>query len=172
MGQAQGRMFYVILQFLSPQKKHRMQLGQPLPDWELSPIFAEPVPPVEYFRGKPLLILFFYLGCPGCKGRAIPFANLLVYEDKGLSVVGIHSRFEGKEYSKADLIDAKAEYHIRFPYFQDQNQRSTFDKYEAGGTPHWILADQNGHIAYSIFGSAPDNALLKLELKIEELLRN
>ena len=149
-----------------------LELGQLLPSWELEPIFDETVPDINSFAGKPLLILFFNLGCPGCKGRAIPFANLLVHEGKEVSVIGIHSRLEGKDYSKNDLKAAKDEFYIRFPYFMDRNDKNTFLKYEGGGTPHWILIDKNGHLAYSIFGSSPNNALLKLELKIQELLEN
>ncbi|MCB0664894.1 MAG: TlpA family protein disulfide reductase [Saprospiraceae bacterium] len=148
-----------------------MQTGDIVTSWELDSIFDEAVPEIEFFRGRPLLILFFNLGCPGCKGRALPFANLLVFEGKDLSVVGIHSRFEGKRHLLSELKEAKKEFHIRFPYFQDRNDKNTFEKYQAGGTPHWILIDKNGNLAYSIFGSSPNNALLKLELKISELLQ-
>lgn len=52
------------------------------------------------FLGKPLIILFFNLGCPGCKGRAIPFANWIniEYKDK-INVVGIHTNFEGVDFT-------------------------------------------------------------------------
>ena len=55
-----------------------MEIGKPLPSWYLAPIFGESIPKPDDFKGKPLLILFFYLGCPGCVGRAIPFANRVV----------------------------------------------------------------------------------------------
>jgi len=50
--------------------------------------------------------LFFYLGCPGCVGRAIPFANKMAYEhgDK-MNVLGIHSNFEGPEYTNDEIIE-------------------------------------------------------------------
>jgi hypothetical protein len=44
--------------------------------------------------------------------------------------------------------------------------------YNAGGTPHWILVDKEGNLEYSIFGSDPNNALLRLDFKINELLSN
>ena len=46
-------------------------LGKILPAWEIEPIFGQSVPDLNDFHGKPLLILFFSLGCPGCLGRAI-----------------------------------------------------------------------------------------------------
>ena len=146
------------------------EIGKPLPEWSLESIYGEEVPKIADFKGKPLLILFFYLGCTGCKGRAIPFANRVVYEDKGVQVLGIHTRFEGKPYTITQLKAAKEEYVIRFPYFQDKEHAQTFWKYKAPGTPHWVLVDKNGIVTYALFGSEPNNALLRLDLKIAEML--
>ena len=148
-------------------------LGKELPQWELETIFGENVPNVENYRGKPLLILFFSLGCPGCKGRALPFANKIVVENGvNMNVLGIHTRFEGPEFSTEDFKKAKEEYYIRFPFYKDFGNTNTYDKYFAGGTPHWILIDKEGLLEYSIFGSDPNNALLRLDFKIQELLTN
>ena len=136
----------------------------------LETIFGDKTPTLGNFKGKPLLVLFFYLGCPGCKGRAIPFANKLVYENTPVNVIGIHSRFEGKEYSNEELQAAKDEFYIRFPYYGDKNSNDTFKVFEAGGTPHWLLLNKEGEIVQSIFGSDPNNALLRIDLKIKELL--
>ncbi|MEL4307007.1 peroxiredoxin family protein [Joostella sp. CR20] len=149
-----------------------MNIGEKLQDWTLLPISEnQEVPNVNDFQEKPLLILFFYMGCPGCKGRAIPFANRIVYEDVGVAVVGIHTRFEGRVYSDDELEKAKEEFHIRFPVYRDQPEATTFKAYQAGGTPHWILIDVNGVVLQSIFGSDPNNALLRLDLKIKELTK-
>lgn len=136
----------------------------------LDTIFGEQPPTLNTLKGKPTLILFFYLGCPGCKGRAIPFANKLAYENTPINIIGIHSRFEGKIYSTKELQAAKDEFYIRFPFYIDQNDNTTFKAFEAGGTPHWILLDENGTNIQSIFGSAPNKALLRLDLSIKELL--
>jgi len=137
---------------------------------DLTPIFEEEIPSLETFKGKPLLVLFFYLGCPGCKGRAIPVANKLVYEEVPIHVIGVHTRFEGKEYSKIELQQAKQEFYIRFPYYNDKNDNNTFKSFEAGGTAHWVLFDKAGKVVQSIFGSDPNNALLRIDLKIKELV--
>lgn len=148
-----------------------MELNKNIPDWELLPIFDDAVPALEDFKGKPLLILFFNLGCPGCKGRALPYANRVVVENGStINVVGIHTRFEGPEYTLEDFQKAKDYYFIRWPYYKDDGQANTFHKYEAGGTPHWILLNAEGELEYSIFGSDPNNALLRLDLRINELL--
>ena len=148
-----------------------MELNKNIPNWELLPIFNEPVPTLDEYKGKPLLILFFNLGCPGCKGRALPYANRVVVENgNNVNVVGIHTRFEGPEYTFEDFQKAKEDYFIRWPFYKDDGQANTFHRYEAGGTPHWILLNAEGELEYSIFGSDPNNALLRLDLRINELI--
>ena len=149
-----------------------IKLEEPLPGWSLEPIFDEAIPKVEDYIGKPLLILIFSLGCPGCVGRAVPFANRVVYEHgEAINVLGIHTNFEGVDFAKEKFQKAKEELYIRFPFYKDRNYNTTFLNYGAGGTPHWILTDKNGNVVYSIFGSAPNNALLRLDLKMKELLQ-
>jgi thiol-disulfide isomerase/thioredoxin len=151
-----------------------LNIGEAIPHWDIETINNEiSVPSVEDYVGKPLIVLFFSLHCPGCLGRAIPFANRIVFENGELiNVVGIHTHFEGPETSNEHLIQAKEEFHIRFPYFRDTGFASTFHAYQAGGTPHWIVVDKNGVVVDSIFGSDPNRALLKLDYLINELKQN
>ena len=148
-----------------------LEIGAPLPPWSLETILGDDLPELSAYLGKPLVLLFFSLGCPGCLGRAIPYGNRLVYEkgDK-LNVLGIHTNFEGIDFDRDKFAKAKEKYHIRFPFYKDENYDTTFLDYGAGGTPHWILLDQEGLVQYSIFGSDPNNALLRLDYKIAELL--
>jgi len=148
----------------------QVTLDEPLPAWSLDPIAGEDVPVPRDFLGRPLLILFFSLGCPGCLGRAIPYANRMVYENgERLHVLGIHTNFEGVDFQPAQFAQAKADFYIRFPFYKDKNYDTTFLNYGAGGTPHWILVDADGKVRYSIFGSDPNNALLRLDLKMAEI---
>ena len=138
---------------------------------ETSFALVEILPKIDNFLGKPLLILFFSLGCPGCMGRAVPYANRVVYENGAkINVVGIHTNFEGIEVSLEKFKSAKEEHYFRFPFYKDYNYDTTFLNYGAGGTPHWVLADEKGIAVYSIFGSDPNNALLRLDYLINELI--
>ena len=65
--------------------------------------------------------------------------------------------------------EAKEEFYIRFPFYKDFNYDTTFLNYGAGGTPHWILVNAAGLVEYSIFGSDPNNALLRLEYMMHEI---
>lgn len=145
------------------------QSPNPLPEWSLEPIHDQPIPRLADFKGNPLLILFFDMDCPGCKGRAIPFANRLIVEDRGVQLIGIHSRFKGQDIDWEELMEAKEKYYFRFPFYQDAKLASTFFRYRALGTPHWFLLDGKGNTVLSLFGSDPNNGLLKLDLAIEEL---
>ena len=114
--------------------------------------------------------MIFSLGCPGCLGRAIPYANRIVFEkEKEINVIGIHTNFEGVDFEDERFETAKKELYIRFPFYKDFNYDTTFLNYGAGGTPHWILTDKHAIVRYSIFGSDPNNALLRLDLKMREL---
>ena len=147
----------------------KFEIGQPLPAWSLEPVTGESVPDIESFRDKPLVILFFYLGCPGCKGRAIPYANRLVYEHNDLlNVVGIHTNFEGPDYSDEQIKAAMDEFYIRFPVFRDAGLATTYHDYQAGGTPHWVLVDPDGTVIDSIFGSDPNRALLRIHYHMQQ----
>jgi len=131
-------------------------LNNQIQPWHLESIGQKDLPHYDSFKGKPLLILFFYLGCPGCVGRAIP--------------LGIHSNFEGLEYTNDEIIENLKSLHVRFPVFRDAGMATTFHDYQAGGTPHWVLVDKNGKVVRSIFGSDPNRALLWLDYAIIEEL--
>ena len=148
----------------------QVELGKPLPEWSLESIFEYEVPAVKDFHGKPLLILIFSLGCPGCLGRAIPYANRIVYENaEQINVIGIHTNFEGLDIDNEKFYAAKEEFYLKFPFYKDFNYDTTFLNYGAGGTPHWILVNEEREVVYSIFGSDPNNALLRLDLKMNEM---
>ena len=146
-------------------------LNKRIPPWDIERLGKDEVPDYEKLKGKPLLILFFYLGCPGCTGRAIPFANKMAYEytDK-INIIGIHNNFEGPEYNDDDIVEKLKSLYVRFPVFKDSGLASTFYKYQAAGTPHWILVNREGNVIRTIFGSDPNRALLRLDYALTEEL--
>ena len=93
-------------------RNNRLQLsqvtvGQKLPNWSLEPLLGMAPPDLSKQQGKAMLVLFFSLGCPGCLGRAIPYANRMVFENKDwLDVIGIHSNFNGMDFSEKKFQDA------------------------------------------------------------------
>ena len=144
--------------------------GHLLPEWSLLPIFNEPVPALADFAGRPLLILFFYNDCPACKGRAFPYANQIVLKYPEIQVIGIHTRFAGPEFDNEVLRSLKDEFHLRFPYYRDEEPAKTAWRYDAGGTPHWILVNAAGKVVKSLFGSDPNRGLYWMDLALEEMM--
>lgn len=144
--------------------------GSILPEWSLLPIFDEPVPSLSDFAGRPVLILFFNNDCPACKGRGFPHANQVVLKYPEIQVIGIHTRFAGPEFDDETLKGLKEEFHLRFPYFRDEEPAKTGWRYDAGGTPHWILTNAEGKVVKSLFGSDPNRGLYWLDLTLEEMM--
>lgn len=138
-----------------------------MPPWKLQAGRKHPVPELEDFIGSPILILFYSIGCPGCKARALPFARQANQDFPDLQVIGIHTRFEGPEYSRAQVEGISQVYNLTFPVFLDQGHE-TYDLFGAEGTPHWILANERGELVKSLFGSMP-NTLQRLDFSLQEL---
>ncbi len=131
---------------------------------------GETVDLMEIYRGKPLLILFFNVQCLGCVGRAIPMAYNYLQEFKNLNVVAIHTTFGKEAATKEDIINIFTSKELPFPIYFDI-EKSNYEKFECGGTPHWILMDKNGNVSKSIFGSQ-HGSLNRLIYALEELIRN
>jgi len=139
-----------------------------LPEWLAFDLDGKPAPPLDAFLGRPLLILVYSIGCPGCKARALPFARDLAAWQPRFQVIGLHTRLEGPESSPAQVAEVSSVYRLPFTVYQDIDHVS-YDALRAEGTPHWILADAEGQVVRSIFGSMP-NALQRLDLAVRELL--
>ena len=154
----------------TPPTPHAFEIGRMLPDWYLESIDGsdvQDVPGVGAFAGKPLLVLFFSLRCPGCTARAIPFANRVVVErGDAVQVVGILT--DGSEMTGAEVERETAARHVRFPVYRDAGLAATAHAYRTAGTPHWVLVSPSGVVVDSIFGSEPDRALLRLDYHLME----
>jgi thiol-disulfide isomerase/thioredoxin len=142
--------------------------GDALPAWHLLTLDGQPAPPLADFRGHPLLVLFWGLGCPACKGRALPFTRELRRHYPALSIVGVHTHLEGPKYSPAQIEEMVQLHKLDYPMYQDADHPRTYHLYRAEGTPHWILADAEGRLLRSVFGSMPGQ-LQRLDYLLREM---
>ncbi len=140
------------------------------PIWTIESINDSKMPKLTDFSGEPVLMLFFNIGCPACLGRAVPYALKLKKQFPNLKLLGIHTRFEGREYPSEQIQLNLDRLKVDFPVVLDQGHQ-TWSAYEAGGTPHWVLINEKGEIEKSIFGSMP-NALQRLDYSLIELFEN
>ena len=119
-------------------------------------------------RGRPVLLLFFNLGCDGCMFRALPVAREIAKQYPEVQLLGIHSNFGAFSRSDDEIVQELQQHSIPFDVAID-NEHRTYDEFQAEGTPHWIYIDAEGIVRRSIFGSQP-NALQRLEyLLIEQI---
>lgn len=143
--------------------------GKKLPEWEIKSLDHKPAPTLESFFGRPVLLLFFNLGCIGCRGRAIPYADRFKELYPHLQVIGIHSNFSGIDYLPGQVSSFLYKQGVSFPVFLDQGKK-TYEKYQAEGTPHWLLISSEGVLLKSIFGSM-GNAIHRLDYGLIELFQ-
>ncbi len=137
------------------------------PEWQVSSLDGQNRPSLASYRGKHTLLLFFNLGCHGCMSRGLPLADDIARAYPDLNVAGIHTNFAGMPYTREQVKEAIDKYDISFEIVMD-DEHSSYDIFQAGGTPHWILLDAEGNISKSIFGSQP-NAQQRLTYGMIEL---
>lgn len=128
----------------------------PAPAWQLrDPASGTPAPDLRQFEGKPLLLLFFHYTCLGCMGRALPLARYYARHYPELQLISIHPDLGRQPLSDPELLALAQEQQLAFPVYADPGAE-TYARYEAGGTPHWVLIGPEGQILNSIFGSMDD----------------
>jgi TonB family protein len=106
---------------------------------------------LQSFRGKVVLLNFWYSRCPPCVA-ALPEVEELSkdFKDKGLVALGVDGEnaqvarefVKNKGYSFATLIDEGKE---------------VSRKYEVSGTPHFFIIDRKGRIKWRKSGYSPDD---------------
>jgi peroxiredoxin len=145
-----------------------MSLGQPAPSLKIAYPLNGTNPGLRAFRGRPVLLLFFNIGCAGCTGRALPFSLELAERYPELQIIGLHTSFEAGSQHPASRVQAVIDY-FKLPYlvFQDDGAE-TFHAYQAEGTPHWVLIDAEGVVQRSVFGSMA-GSIQRLEYAMQEL---
>lgn len=142
--------------------------GISAPEWMVEDVIGLGEGSLAAYKGKPLLILFWSIGCAGCTGRAIPYTLELQERYPDLQIVAFHSEFEhAKKHTPADVRAVADYFRLPYPVLIDESL-TTFDAYEAMGTPHWVLVEADGTIRRSIFGSLP-GSIQRLDYALMEL---
>lgn len=138
------------------------------PQWTVSTLTPGAGATIDAYAGKPLLMLFWNIGCAGCTGRAVPAAKRFAKQYPDLQVVGVHTTFEGPFGRDPEDVKKVVDYlNIEYPIVLDEGH-VTFDAYEAGGTPHWVIIDADGDVRKSFFGSMA-GSMQRLEYSLAEL---
>jgi cytochrome c biogenesis protein CcdA/thiol-disulfide isomerase/thioredoxin len=118
-------------------------------------------------RGKVVLIDFWTYTCINCL-RTLPSVRAWDerYRDRGLVIVGVHTPEFGFEKDTANVRDAIAHNHLRYPVAQD-NDYSTWNVWGNQYWPAKYLIDRSGQVRYTHFG---EGAYRTTEYAIRSLL--
>jgi cytochrome c biogenesis protein CcdA/thiol-disulfide isomerase/thioredoxin len=122
---------------------------------------------IRELRGKVVLIDFWTYTCINCL-RTLPYVRAWDerYRDRGLAVVGVHTPEFGFEKDTANVRDAIARNHLRYPVAQDND----YGTWNAWGNQFWpakYLVDTSGQVRYTHFGEGDYD---KTEVAIRALL--
>lgn len=107
----------------------------------------------EALRGKVVLLDFFQIVCPGCRAVHPHIVDLWKrYRERGLEVIGVAVAFELLEQQTPEKIRRYVkENDFPYPVAIDRGLRTTFDRYEARGTPFVALIDRGGRVRHLDF---------------------
>jgi len=168
------------LQEINQQPAFNNQIGKPMRNGgalSQGPKAPEIISNGQWFNSPPLqisnlsnqviLLDFWTYSCINCQ-RTLPYLKAWneKYQDKGLTIIGVHSpEFEFEKQAK-NVQQAINDFNLTYPIVQD-NDFATWKAYSNRYWPAKYLIDRNGYIRYTHFGEGEYN---ETEQAIQELL--
>ena len=140
-----------------------LDLGTPLPSFELPDVDGVPVSSGQFSDAPALLVVFICPHCPVVKHIRNAFARFaLEYQTRGLAVVAINSNdsVAFPDDSPEGMSDEISRAGYTFPYLIDESQEVA-KKFRAACTPDFFLFDRNRRLTYrgQFDDSRPGNAI-------------
>ncbi len=122
---------------------------------------------LKSLRGRVVLVDFWTFGCYNCR-NTLPFLTRSYerYNDKGLTIVGVHSPEFDAEKKIENVRSEVASLGIRYPVVTD-NDYETWRAYKVEAWPTVFLLDKSGHIRWVHVG---EGAYDEAERTIQKLL--
>jgi len=122
---------------------------------------------LDELRGRVVLIEFWTFGCYSCR-NTLPFVKFWDdrYQDKGLTVIGVHSPEFDEEREVESLRREVASLGISYPVVTD-NDYQTWNAYHVEAWPTTFLLDKQGRIRWMHVGEGDYN---EAERQIQKLL--
>lgn len=129
-------------------------------------INSEPLK-LKDLRGRVVLVEFWTFGCINCR-NTLPFIKSWHdhYQDKGLTVVGVHSPEFDEERDVEKVRSEVASLGIRYPVVTD-NDYQTWNAYNVEAWPTAFLLDKQGRIRWKHVG---EGDYAEAERMIQQLL--
>lgn len=129
-------------------------------------INSEPLK-LKDLRGRVVLIEFWTFGCINCR-NTLPFIKSWHdrYQDKGLTIVGVHSPEFDEERDVEKVRSEVASLGIHYPVVTD-NDYQTWNAYNVEAWPTMFLLDKQGRIRWKHVG---EGSYDEAERMIQQLL--
>jgi len=109
--------------------------------------------------GKFKVIYCFQSWCPGCHSRGLPSLQIMtkaLKDNDKIVFMAVQTVFEGKHANTYErMIEVKEQYDLDIPFGHDEGDASTrnissvMHDYRTGGTPWFILIDQNNNVVFN-----------------------
>lgn len=133
--------------------------GQEAPAWDIPTWIDADGNPTELklkdFEGKKIVIFCFQSWCPGCHETGFPTLQYLTdrFGDKeDIVFLAIQTVFEGsKSNTLSKLKKWQKKYKLKIPFGHDEGHGKSFivDRYQTGGTPWFIVINEEGIVTYN-----------------------
>lgn len=120
------------------------------------------------FQGKFKVIYCFQSWCPGCHSKGLPDLKKMVValEDNDKVVfLAVQTVFEGHHANTYEkMMETQKQYDLKIPFGHDagadgKSRSNIMTNYKTGGTPWFILIDQNDNVVFADFHLNPDAAI-------------
>ena len=147
--------------------------GQQAPELEVTKWVdgeGQPTDPILLANNKDKfqVIYCFQAWCPGCHSRGLPALKKMsaaLKDNPNVTFTAIQTVFEGAHANTYQrLLEIQEEYALDIPFGHntpEEGERlpSTMKGYKTGGTPWFILIDQNGKVIFNDFHLNADKAI-------------
>ncbi|MDF1695277.1 MAG: redoxin domain-containing protein [Saprospiraceae bacterium] len=148
--------------------------GQFAPDFDIPQWIdakGELSPPIklEDYEGKFKVIYCFQAWCPGCHSIGLPSLQKMtnaLKDNPNIVFLAVQTVFEGSHENTFEKIkEIQKSYALSIPFGHDigslesNNISNIMYKYRTGGTPWFILIDQNNRVVFNDFHLDTDKAI-------------
>lgn len=156
--------------------------GQQAPNWTIEQWIdadGQPTDPIELadYKGKVLILFGFQSWCPGCHSRGFPTLKKMVEAFQGndqIAFLAIQTVFEGHQTNTFKKLRAsQKEYDLKIPFGHDsgagteESFSNLMQHYRTGGTPWFVLINQEGKVLFNDFHLNADKAIEVLGKMVE-----
>ena len=125
---------------------------------------------ISDYRGKTVVMLLFQNTCEACQKRAFPTLKILVDkfgDTEKIAFLAIQTPFEDFLDNTESKIQSSAEnFGLKIPFGHLAKTPGFYSinaAYRTGGTPWWVIVNQQGKVDYNGFYLNPEVAVENLE---------